>query len=95
VTHRLSVTLTDEQYDRLQRLAASKRLRLSDLVRDAVEWSYPQRVVESVETANPMESWLGLDGAHYVELVRGPGLGYCLASLGYVPEVREDTDEKS
>ena len=82
MAHRTQLTLTDEQYARLQTLSRATGLSLSELVRRAVDRSYAAGGRAGLERS--FGSWKGrrLDGEGYVERMRS-GLARRLeASLG-------------
>lgn len=89
MAHRTQITLSDEQYMRLQTESAQTGLSLAELIRRAVDDAYGVLSIE--EKLRLIDEGAGLwadrddlprDGVEYVEQLRGPGLGERLRSLG-------------
>jgi hypothetical protein len=74
MSHRTQITLTDEQYERLQSESERTGLGLAELVRRAVDRSYGSTLHgESAEALREsFGSWTGreYDGAEYVDHLR-------------------------
>jgi hypothetical protein len=74
MTHRLDVTLSDEQYEHLRRESERSGLPMAELVRRAVDRTYRAGLAADVQRA--LKSSLGgwtdrdFDGASYVEGLR-------------------------
>ncbi len=74
MSHRTQITLTDDQYDRLRRIADRTGLGLAELVRRAVDRSYgptdDEEMFEVLEET--FGGWSGReeDGRAYVERLR-------------------------
>lgn len=82
MSHRTQITLTDEQYERLQQTSRETGLGLAELVRRALDQTYGSHTV--AERGRALERSFGawsdrdIDGATYVQAIRR-GLGKRLA----------------
>jgi hypothetical protein len=78
VSHRTQITLTNDQYETLQRESRRTGMSLAELVRRAVARAYGAPESASAEALDEsFGAWRNrdFDGAQYVERIRRPGLG--------------------
>jgi hypothetical protein len=78
MSHRIRITLTDDQYERLRHEADATGVRIGDLVRRAIDSVYGQHSVEEKLALlhSSFGAWKDREGTteEYVEFLRpGPG----------------------
>lgn len=78
MSHRTQITLTNDQYETLQRESRRTGMSLAELVRRAIARAYgaPERAsAEALDESFGAWKSRDFDGAEYVERIRRPGLG--------------------